>query len=1039
MLSFSYNRIDYISWAVKLSALVVLRCSRNRISSLPDGLMELRRLKVLDVSHNRLETIPCCLFGLVSRLTRFDFFNLTLKPRFARRDRGELLAHMELERFLRQLPTSSVSCSPSSSHAVTSGEKYRRYMSVALVGESQSGRRNLMAALKDDKGICRHDDRGHDPVCFETDQFDVIDDGNDVATTHVGTLVLANDVLDPYSRSVVVDLYVLLVDLTCLERHNGSQHLFVRHVSRLQSWLQALHELSPDTPVLIVGTHAEQVKYMSFAEIWLIIEELLDRGRSNHARRYGDARCHACLLCSHRSLAIRHSITPKSRTSAGFVDLSLPTLETPLLNGYASMTSSATAGDDRSAVTGGACRYPHVVGYYEVDSRKHFPKDGRKTNTCIDQLKAGIVRLINATSRSPKIPTKWIRFVRHLATIRCQAPALPCILYEEVVSIARSFDIAEARVPLMLRYFHQRGRLLFLDRDQTLSRLVVLNPAWFVQTIGRVLDDMDNCRAETASILQALSDKDVDRLLQKASGSTPGLCYSARWVLAALQRLEVCVAIRAGPSPTQFLFPSLLEAGQPSQDVWPDVPEWDEKQITCDFAIRALNPGFFTDLVVSLIREGGRLLEVVPDPAPVFLSRHAVFFTGVDVGGCDGCHEVRRRLNNIDSEGDDDVKDDVSVPDDVIHKVHIAVQGNMATIRVHVRGVSPCCALKAVLRFIELFFEDLPDDWSDALSSSDRSSAVGSEVKDAGSNTSSADATSSGVMSEEDDRQLFLLCPKCVLLHHTRPEHIVMHNQPMRRRAICGRWHNLGSWAKALTGGYQFASVDLLFSNVLASLPDYEHPRLVLLLPPSASVCSREWYLGLRMRFLEGFEVHFLCENPAFWHMTDASGHRLSRSTRFVKRVGNHITSLFGLTLPLIQVVQGVNEQHQNARLFAPVAEDLIQVYDYLRNFDSHYLDDPYTWLLRNKDRVVTMLTKSLASVSDGIPDLFFKAGSSLSADDLFQANSFRASRTQLAKYLRLESNSGRFGALRPIYIGREIRWVCDAHFDELRSMPNGQ
>ena len=58
---------------------------------------------------------------------------------------------------------------------------------------------------------------------------------------------------------VQVDLYILVVDLTALELHNGSQHLFARHVSRLQMWLQALSELATDTPVLIVGTHAEQV------------------------------------------------------------------------------------------------------------------------------------------------------------------------------------------------------------------------------------------------------------------------------------------------------------------------------------------------------------------------------------------------------------------------------------------------------------------------------------------------------------------------------------------------------------------------------------------------------------------------------------------------------------------------------------------------------------------------------------------------------------------------------------------------------------
>jgi len=73
-------------------------------------------------------------------------------------------------------------------------------------------------------------------------------------------------------------MYLLLVDLTSLELHNGSQHLIARHVTRLLTWLQTLYELSPETPVLLVGTHAEQVRAVSFHDIWRIVQELLDQG-----------------------------------------------------------------------------------------------------------------------------------------------------------------------------------------------------------------------------------------------------------------------------------------------------------------------------------------------------------------------------------------------------------------------------------------------------------------------------------------------------------------------------------------------------------------------------------------------------------------------------------------------------------------------------------------------------------------------------------------------------------------------------------------
>ena len=87
---------------------------------------------------------------------------------------------------------------------------------------------------------------------------------------------------------------------------------------------------------------------------------------------------------------------------------------------------------------------------------------------------------------------------------------------------------------------------------------------------------------------------------------------SSQWLLAVLRRLDLLMVV--GDRPTlmpssssasnsglsssgtvcccssaattasaaaskMFVLPSLLESGYPSQDVWPDVPEWDEKQV----------------------------------------------------------------------------------------------------------------------------------------------------------------------------------------------------------------------------------------------------------------------------------------------------------------------------------------------------------------------------------------------------------------------------------------------------------------------------
>lgn len=302
---------------------------------------------------------------------------------------------------------------------------------------------------------------------------------------------------------------------------------------------------------------------MSFADIWRILDDLLDQSRSHHARRYAaiDSRHPACLLCCPRSLAFRQphsakagrmpSAAPSSSSSAagggafpstsllsssaaaaaaaisssvtsstsssasglslvapptvaGFVDLSFPhyhprlshhhhqqmviagssvthrsggaasaystsgsdtpptaaptpqppSASTLFMNGHANTVDpsppGSTAGGSGYGGAGsryggaGGFRFPHVVGYYEIDSRKPFPKDSKlKSNVGIDQLKAAIVRLSSHSGSivdgcssccggAVGVPASWMAFIRHVSSIREQAPNVPFIGYDEV-------------------------------------------------------------------------------------------------------------------------------------------------------------------------------------------------------------------------------------------------------------------------------------------------------------------------------------------------------------------------------------------------------------------------------------------------------------------------------------------------------------------------------------------------------------------------------------------------------------------------------
>jgi len=262
------------------------------------------------------------------------------------------------------------------------------------------------------------------------------------------------------------------------------------------------------------------------------------------------------------------------------------------------------------------------------------------------------------------------------------------------------------------------------------------------------------------------------------------------------------------------------------------------------------------------------------------LAHDAVFFTAFDVDGCPDCRPSRRpRGGRLTSAGNDVTDDDAdavaqsaAADDDVLHKVRLSLNvTRMEAVRVQVRGPTPCCVLRALVNFIDLYLDDRldhaplpPPDSADVqvdkssvlstvVSSSEERHHIGPVSLCDGSVTGSesfhSDNIELDVSSEADTpRQLYFLCPKCVLLGEAWPERISYRSMVDRRRkAVCSKWHNLGSWWRAVTGDYVFGGASSLgpdrpvvYSLTPSTLPDYEHPRLLLLLPPDPKV-RRSW------------------------------------------------------------------------------------------------------------------------------------------------------------------------------------------------------
>jgi len=228
VLTFGNNRVGDVAWIpAALPRLRVLRCDRNGVARLPASLGDLRHLTTLDVAHNRLERVPAQLAPLVRRLLRFDFFNLTLRPRHVRRSRAQLLAHLDLEIFLQSLSAATLPVPPPPPPAIqrpaaAAAGHVARDVTVALVGETHAGKRSLVAALRDDHGVSRggaaemtssssssssaasRSSHHAAPASLEVHQFDMrTAAGTELAAPcHVCALVLANDVLDTFSQQV---------------------------------------------------------------------------------------------------------------------------------------------------------------------------------------------------------------------------------------------------------------------------------------------------------------------------------------------------------------------------------------------------------------------------------------------------------------------------------------------------------------------------------------------------------------------------------------------------------------------------------------------------------------------------------------------------------------------------------------------------------------------------------------------------------------------------------------------------------------------
>ena len=445
------------------------------------------------------------------------------------------------------------------------------------------------------------------------------------------------------------------------------------------------------------------------------------------------------------------TVDPRTCRTTGFVDLSLPV-------GNGAVKANATnghvvSGGDKPAAR--ALRFPHIVGYYETDAatavRPSFYRDkdpttvlyentrhrlASATSVSVERLVAAILRLTVTPSgghnETSVVPSNWLKLSRLLAAFVSNNSSsyayLPLVGVAEVVDRAKQLEMDEEETTLALRYLHRRGLIVYApglgDPCLLSARIVCVGATWFVQTVTRALSSLVASTASRDEVARCL-DRELaiqaqqrhrQSLRQSAvatgaagnGGSTTPPTAAAvhvaqQWLLDAILDVGIGLILSsATDTDTEplYLFSALLETGAPGSDAWPDVPDCGEKQVTCEFRIRSLRPGFFSDVVALVAdvrrpsgRELRRLRTVSLPPLPVFLAEHVVFACSCDIAGCDDCHGVRTSSTCASSESPSSIS-----------RVHISLVSELDVVRVQVRSaVSTCCVMRAVLDFIDVY------------------------------------------------------------------------------------------------------------------------------------------------------------------------------------------------------------------------------------------------------------------------------------------------------------------------------------------------
>ena len=977
-----------------LTELKVLTISDSSLSELPDSLQNCKNLRQLNVTNNKsLVNIPSWIMSLPIELLSIGNNSITELPELLPKTLRVLLmqnnrvkrlspliarltnlSHILLHGNPLEFPQLSIAKSKTKDllkylKAFLSNTVPNDTVKISLVGQERVGKSTLLEAVKSPTGICVDADS-----VVKTDGLEI----SDVTIRDLNFRIfdLAGDIDFMETHTMFVSegtIFLAVFDLRMYSLNSLNSYAF----GRVEIWLASIYAQAPNSPVILVGTHAdgEMISVSLLESTWQSIKTLLNSGRRKHRDVFSNNPLHKCLICSSSDM-----VRKSTDGMAGYVKVE------------SSVNGSVCKENEHVDSTDNCNVFPHIVGYFEVSNLKKIPrKVFSSKNTSVEQLKECLYGVaLEMVSQNPCLPRKWIN-LRNVLDKKVEKH-YPVISYQEFVELARECGIDQSNDELdpFLRHFNSRGELLYYFDIEELSDVIIIDPQWLSNQLRSVI----SFRAT-----DLIHDGIIEHAQLEAAWSHVDSRFRHK-VLSLFRQAGIFIKF----TDTSDLVPCRLPIGRPSDDVWEPAAHNTENEVNYSLKFNNLPPSFFSHLI-SLV-ESQKQEFSVGKMDPVYYSNHIVYVTKSAGIPCDvhtavnnsvnlttvtsevpdlflkgipltrflsleansvnslldcGRNSFRVSMTNFSGFNELSIDEDKEDGNKARHRVHFELLPHLKIINISIRGPTPCCLAPETIDLINRV----------RLT---RYNAIEFEFS--------------------------IICSVCIRKAVLNPSKFeiadVSSSEP-----VCERGHDLKTWQCVLTGKCDFVPV-LSTEQLVINMNDYECPKLFLMMPVNLhGVGIREFYTLSYLK--EGYSVHLLCEFPECWHFLSSPGYRLNRPKDFVRRYGRRLQTLLRVLAKL----------EVPARLAGLVSETANNLAD----------------LCEAMEKMATDLDEHLSDFTEQWSN--FKTERSLDDDIRFLKSNDGMNRREFRKFLNKADEDQRFGDLIPTFVGGNVLWLCEMHHKE--------